>query len=97
MQASGVPCALLTSLEEALLSEHARANDFVHSFDHPAVGPVLMPQAPLKFSRDHYQAAERTPAFGEHLREVLSELGLDDAEIDTLIDSGAAAEELPER
>ena len=94
MQAAGVPSALLTSLEEALLSEHATANDFVHSFDHPAVGPVLMPQAPLKFSRDRYQAAERTPAFGEHLREVLGELGLDNAEIDALIESGAAAEEL---
>ena len=95
MQAAGVPCALLSSLEEALLSEHARANDYVHSFDHPAVGPVLMPQAPVKFSRDRYRAAERTPAFGEHLRDVMSELGYDDAAIEKLIESGAIAEELP--
>ena len=95
MQAAGVPCALLSSLEEALLSEHARANDYVHSFDHPAVGPVLMPQAPVKFSRDRYRAAERTPAFGEHRREVVSELGYDDAAIEELIESGAIAEELP--
>ena len=95
MQAAGVPCALLSSLEEAMLSEHARANDFVHQFDHPAVGPVLMPQAPLQFSRDHYRAAERTPAFGEHLRAVLGELGLDDDAIDALIESGAVAEQLP--
>ncbi len=95
MQAAGVPCALLSSLEEALLSEHARANDYVHSFDHPAVGPVLMPQAPVKFSRDRYTAAEHTPAFGADLRDVLTELGYDDAAIDELIASGAAAEELP--
>lgn len=94
MQAAGVPCALLSSLEEALLSEHARANDYVHSFDHPAVGPVLMPQAPVKFSRDRYRAAEQTPAFGEHLREVMAELGYDDAAIEKLIESGAIAEEL---
>ena len=94
LQAAGVPCALLNSLEEALLSEHAEANDFVHSFDHAAVGPVLMPQAPVKFSRDRYTAAEHTPAFGEHLREVLCELGYDDAAIDGLIASGAVAEEL---
>jgi len=95
MQSAGVPCALLSSLEEALLSEHARANDYVHSFDHPAVGPVLMPQAPVKFSRDRYRAAERTPAFGEHLRDVMGELGYDDTSIEELIDSGAIAEELP--
>ena len=95
MQAAGVPCALLSSLEEALLSEHARDNDYVHSFDHPAVGPVLMPQAPVKFSRDRYRAAEQTPAFGEHLRDVMGELGYDDAAIEELIESGAIAEELP--
>ena len=95
MQAAGVPCALLSSLEEALLSEHARANDYVHSFDHPAVGPVLMPQAPVKFSRDRYRAAEQTPAFGEHLRDVMGELGYDDATIEELIESGAIGEELP--
>ena len=94
MQAAGVPCALLSSLEEALLSEHARANDYVHSFDHPVVGPVLMPQAPVKFSRDRYRAAEQTPAFGEHLRDVMGELGYDDAAIEKLIESGAIAEEL---
>ncbi len=94
MQAAGVPCALLSSLEEALLSEHAQANDYVHSFDHPAVGPVVMPQAPVKFSRDAYRAAEQTPAFGEHLRDVMGELGYDDAAIEKLIESGAIAEEL---
>ena len=95
MQAVGVPCALLSTLEEALLSEHARANDYVHSFDHAAVGPVVMAQAPVKFSRDRYTAAEHSPAFGEHLREVLDELGYDDGQIAELIASGAVAEELP--
>lgn len=94
LQAANVPCALLSTLEQALLSEHARDNDYVHSFDHAAVGPITMAQAPLKFSRDHYRAAEQTPAFGEHLREVLGELGYDDASIEALIASRAVAEEL---
>ena len=97
MQDAGVPCALLRSIEEALLSEHARANDYVHSFDHAAVGPVTMAQAPLKFSRDRYRAAEHSPAFGEHLREVLSELGYDEAAINDLINSKAVAETLPKQ
>ena len=79
-----------------MLSEHAQANDYVHSFDHASVGPVTLPQAPVKFSRDHYRAAEHSPAFGEHLREVLCELGYQDDDIDSLIESGAVAEDLPE-
>ena len=85
----------MNTVEEALLSEHAAANDFVHSFDHPAVGPTMLPQAPLHFSRDHYTAADTSPAFGEHLREVLGELGYEDEEIDGLIERQAIAEELP--
>ena len=95
LQQAGVPCSLLESLEEAMLGEHARANGFVHSWDHPTVGPVTMAQAPLSFSADHYSAAERTPAFGEHLRELLTELGYGDDEIDQLIADGAVAEQLP--
>ena len=96
LQAAGVPCSLLASLEEAMLSEHARANGFVYGFDHKAVGPTLMPQAPVRFGRDRYEAGTDTPAFGEHLREVLGELGLDDAAIDELIACGAVADVLPE-
>ena len=96
LQEAGVPCALLMSLEEAMLSEHAHENGFVHSFDHATVGPTLMAQAPVQFSESGYTAATETPAFGEHLREVLGELGYDDDEIAELIACGAVAEALPE-
>jgi len=95
LQAKGVPCALLESLEEAILGEQAHANGFVYEADHPVVGPMIVPGAPVNFSRDRYEAGDRTPAFGEHLREVLGELDYSDDEIDRLIADQAVSEELP--
>ena len=94
LQAAGVACALLSSLEEALLGEHAEANGFVQHFDHPKVGPITMSAPPLRFSGGRYEAGVRSPAFGEDLRAVLGEAGFGEEEIAALLASGAVAEEL---
>ena len=95
LQAQGVPCSLMESLEEVILGEHARANGFMYEADHPVVGRMMMPGTPVNFSHDRYEPGDRTPAFGEHLREVLAELDYSDDEIDRLIADQAAAETLP--
>ncbi len=94
LQSAGIPCAMAEFLEEVMLGEQAEANGFVYSADHPAVGPMIMPGAPVKFGRDRYEAGDRSPAFGEHAREVLGELGYSDDEIAGFIEDGAVAEEL---
>jgi CoA:oxalate CoA-transferase len=93
---AGVPATMATYLEEAMLGEQATANGFVYTADHPAVGPMTMPSAPVQFSRDRYEAADRSPAFGEHLRDILGELGHSEEQIARYIASGAVAEELPD-
>ena len=96
LQQQGIACVQVEFLEEALLGEQAAANGFVYSADHPAVGPMLMPAAPVSFGGAGYKAAGESPAFGQHLREVLGELGYSDDEISALIERGAVAEELPD-
>ena len=92
----GIPCAMAEFLEEAMLGEHATANEFVYTADHPAVGPMIMPAAPVRFGRDQYEAAGRTPAFGEHTQAIMGELGYSSDEIAQFIADGAVAEELPD-
>lgn len=82
--AAGVPAAPLRFLEEVVLGEQARANGFVETFDHPAVGPMTMPTMALTFSESAYRASSSSPAYGEHTRDVLEGLGMSPADVDEL-------------
>jgi CoA:oxalate CoA-transferase len=99
LQARGIPCARVTFPEQALLGEQARANGFVTSADHPRVGPMTLPAAPVQFSAARYEAAGTSPAYGEHTRAVLADLGLSPAEVERLIAERVVGDEggLPPR
>ena len=91
---SGIAFSILEYLEEVMLGGAADESGYVYTADHPAVGPMIMPQAPVSFGRDAYSAADTSPRFGEHTRKILDELGFSDSEITDLINSGAVAETL---
>ncbi|MGE5596132.1 MAG: CaiB/BaiF CoA transferase family protein [Hyphomicrobiales bacterium] len=84
----GIPCAPVRSLEQALMSEQAHASGAVYEFDHPVVGPILMPGAPLHFSALDYRAAETSPAYGADTIAILTQAGFDREQIDRLIALG---------
>lgn len=88
LDAEGIPCARVALPEEALLGEHAAANGFVETFDHPAVGPVTLPTAPVRFSTSSYGAAHTSAAYGEHTLAVLQRVGLTQQQIDALVAAG---------
>jgi crotonobetainyl-CoA:carnitine CoA-transferase CaiB-like acyl-CoA transferase len=81
----GIPSAPIRSLESALLSEHAHSSGHVYEADHPVVGPMTLPAAPLWFSELEYRAADRSPAYGQHSVEILRDAGFGDWEIDELV------------
>lgn len=85
---AGIPCAPVQTLEEALLGEQAAANGYAEQFDHPAVGPVTMPAAPLNFSGADYHTRHASPAYGEHTRELLEELHYPAEDVDRLVSEG---------
>jgi formyl-CoA transferase len=95
LEAAGVPSARVRFLEETLLDPASAEAGWVYTADHPAVGPMTMPTAPLRFSAGDYAAASASPAFGEHVDEVLGELGLSVDEIAKLLADGVVARTLP--
>jgi crotonobetainyl-CoA:carnitine CoA-transferase CaiB-like acyl-CoA transferase len=80
-------------LDEALASELVRSREMVVEIEQPGVvGPVRQLGVPVKLSRtpgDH--ARLPGPGLGEHTREVLAELGYDEARIAALERDGAVA------
>lgn len=85
---AGIPCAPVQTLEEALLGDQASANGFAERFDHPAVGPVTMPAAPVNFSDADYRTRHASPAYGEHTRELLEELAYTSEDVEQLVSDG---------
>jgi alpha-methylacyl-CoA racemase len=78
-------------LDEALDSDLARAREMVVELDQPHLGPVRQLGVAVKMSRTPGSVDAPAPALGEHTREVLSEAGLTEEQIERLMEQGAVA------
>ena len=85
LQAAGIPSGPVLNLREALELPQAAATGVFKNVAVPGLeqgAPVV--DLPLKFSDGQAGIRRAPPALGEHNREILSELGLSQAEIDAL-------------
>ena len=92
LEAAGVPCAPIATYDEVFTDAHLGARDFYWDAPHPPPGRSA------RSGRRCGSPARRRPAptpargSGGTLVQVLREAGLDDARVDALLASGAAAE-----
>ena len=73
---------------EAAFDEQVRANNFVIELDHPTVGRYATSGMPIQMEKSRAEIRGPSPQLGEHTREVMAELGLDDSTIDALHAAG---------
>ena len=78
-------------VDEAVSSELVREREMVVELDQPHIGPVRQLGVPVKMSRTPGSTDVPAPALGEHTREVLSEAGFGNDEIEAMLASGAVA------
>ncbi|MEX2614819.1 MAG: CoA transferase [Alphaproteobacteria bacterium] len=92
LRAADIPCAPMNRLEDLPNDPHIRATGFLQEVEHPTEGTLLQTKVPIRFSRSPGSPGRPAPRLGEHSVEILAEAGYDEAEISTLIGTGAAVD-----
>lgn len=88
---SSVPTIVVNTLEDLIDDPHLAAVGFWQETDHPSEGKLRMAGFPARFFATPADVRRHAPRLGEHTREVLREAGFTEAQVDALIDSGAAS------
>ncbi|MCX4669016.1 CoA transferase [Streptomyces sp. NBC_01381] len=81
----GVPVAPIRTLDEVYDCPQTEALGMVQKVDHPDVGPLQQVAFPVSFGGERPAVRTAPPTLGLHSRDVLAELGYDDADIDRLL------------
>jgi crotonobetainyl-CoA:carnitine CoA-transferase CaiB-like acyl-CoA transferase len=90
LEAEGVPCGRINSIADVAADPQAIAREMVVELEHPRAGRTRALGLPIKLSRTPGKVSRPAPVLGQHTREVLEEFGFSRAEIDALVESGAA-------
>lgn len=91
LEANGYPCGPYNMPLQAAFDEQVRANDFVVDLDHPSVGAYATSGMPISMERSRVEVRGPSPRLGEHTREVMGEIGLDDETVASLFAAGTIA------
>ncbi|MCM8735564.1 CoA transferase [Azospirillum sp. A1-3] len=84
LEAAGVPAGPVLSIADMHEHPHTLARDMVVEVEHSRAGPVKTLGLPIKFSRTPGGVRGPAPAFGEHSRAVLAELGYDQDAVEAM-------------
>jgi crotonobetainyl-CoA:carnitine CoA-transferase CaiB-like acyl-CoA transferase len=90
LDAFNVPVARANSLDDVHEDAQVRHGPSLVETSHPVAGPMRYPRPPFNFIGQDPFPNRHAPFPGDHAREILSELGVDDTEIDRLEQRDAA-------
>ena len=89
---TNVPHMVMNTLDGVIDDPHLVKSGFWQMFEHPSEGNIRMASPPINFSKTPSSIRSLPPRLGEHSVEVLKDIGYSDADIQTLLSSGATKE-----
>ncbi len=87
-----IPCAPVLDLQDMFEDPHLKQTGFFQTAKHPSEGEYKVIGFPTRFSKTPMALHRHAPRAGEQSREILAEAGFSEAEIQALLDAGAAAQ-----
>ncbi|WP_440709426.1 CaiB/BaiF CoA transferase family protein [Herbiconiux sp. YIM B11900] len=94
--AAGIWAGPVYDYQDLVDDEQIAHNGTFIEYEHPTEGLVKTPGFPYKLSETPARIDRGAPLTGEHTREIVAELGLDAARIDSLLAAGVLASESAE-
>ena len=86
-----VPCAPVLRREDLLSDPQIAANQLIVELDHPHAGRIRQTRPAARFDRTPAEIGRPAPLLGEHTDELLSKLGLERLEIESLRKQGVVS------
>src|SRR5579875_1984352 len=84
-----LPIVPVADMHALFNMEQLKARDYFAQLEHPAAGKLTYPGAPFKLSTRAWALRRPAPLLGQHNREVLAEVGVDEQELVRLQKAGA--------
>jgi crotonobetainyl-CoA:carnitine CoA-transferase CaiB-like acyl-CoA transferase len=91
LERADIPCARVHTLHSLLDDPHLNAVGFFQTHDHPTEGPIRSMAPVGTWSETQPSVRRLAPRLGEHTREVLSEIGYDEAAVEQMLNNGSAS------
>ena len=88
LNAAGVPCGAIATVEEICESETLKARGMIWEMDHKTAGVVKTIANPIEFTVTKLATPAPPPRLGEHADEILASAGYDAAAISAMRDQG---------
>ena len=89
MENAHLPAGPVNDILQMHSDPQVLAREMIVEVDHPTAGQVKTIGHPVKFSRTPANVDASAPLLGQHTRDVLSEVGYSDLEIQNMIDADA--------